>query len=203
MLTDPSPRASRATRQALTVALIEPGRGSSSYQAKNSSSPRLQTLFVMGEETLSSTRAFSRRQSAVLFATAISLISVLLMGHIGSHVDLTSGWWRHQAKLARTRRESYGMGVALWGDGRKDHRLTAGDGVDAGDGPHRNQKTGAEGRPNVDWNPLKRQGLLVWAPGCKGGKRYCSAVTVPGGSSVRGIEIQARSTSRIFFTENS
>jgi hypothetical protein len=41
MLTDPSPRASSTTRQALTVALVKPGRGSSSYQAKNSSSPRL------------------------------------------------------------------------------------------------------------------------------------------------------------------
>src|ERR1039458_1013676 len=39
--TDPSPRASRATRQALTVALVKPARGSRPYQAKNSSSPRL------------------------------------------------------------------------------------------------------------------------------------------------------------------
>ena len=23
---------------------------------------------------------------------------------------------------------------------------------------------GAEGRPSVEWNPLKKQGLLVWAP---------------------------------------
>ncbi|MGA2149008.1 MAG: hypothetical protein ABSH49_29040 [Bryobacteraceae bacterium] len=41
METAPSPRASRATRQALTVALVKPGRGSWPYQAKNSSSPRL------------------------------------------------------------------------------------------------------------------------------------------------------------------
>jgi hypothetical protein len=34
MLTDPSPRASRATRQAVTVALVKPGRGSCSYQVK-------------------------------------------------------------------------------------------------------------------------------------------------------------------------
>ena len=38
---EPSPRASRATRQALTVALVKPGRGSWPNQSKNSSSPRL------------------------------------------------------------------------------------------------------------------------------------------------------------------
>ena len=43
------------------------------------------------------------RQSAALFATAISFISVLLLGHIGSHLDLTSGWPGHQAKLGRVR----------------------------------------------------------------------------------------------------
>ena len=36
--TAPSPRASRATRQAATVALVKPARGSWPYQAKNSSS---------------------------------------------------------------------------------------------------------------------------------------------------------------------
>ena len=41
METAPSPRASSATRQALTVALVKPGRGSRPYHAKNSSSPRL------------------------------------------------------------------------------------------------------------------------------------------------------------------
>src|ERR1035438_10243126 len=42
--TEPSPRASSATRQALTVALVNPGRGSwTDSQAKNSSSPRLYT----------------------------------------------------------------------------------------------------------------------------------------------------------------
>jgi hypothetical protein len=46
---------------------------------------------VIGEETLSRTRAFSLCQSAALFANAISFISVLLMGHIGSHMDITSG----------------------------------------------------------------------------------------------------------------
>jgi hypothetical protein len=39
--TEPRPRASRATRQALTVAFVKPGRGSWPYQSKNSSSPRL------------------------------------------------------------------------------------------------------------------------------------------------------------------
>jgi hypothetical protein len=34
---DPRPRSSSVTRQALTVALVKPGRGSWAYQAKNSS----------------------------------------------------------------------------------------------------------------------------------------------------------------------
>ena len=58
METAPSPQASRATRHAHTVALVKPGRGSWPYQAKNSSSPRLYTRPVIGEETLSSTRRF-------------------------------------------------------------------------------------------------------------------------------------------------
>ena len=41
METAPNPRASRATRQAATVALVKPGRRSWPYQAKNSSKPRL------------------------------------------------------------------------------------------------------------------------------------------------------------------
>jgi hypothetical protein len=60
METAPSPRASRATRQAHTVALVNPGRGASLNHAKNSSSPRLYTRRVIGEETLSSTNRFSR-----------------------------------------------------------------------------------------------------------------------------------------------
>jgi hypothetical protein len=64
METAPSPRGSRATRQAATVALVNPARGSWSYQAKNSFRPRLYTRFVIGEETESRTRDFSRRQSA-------------------------------------------------------------------------------------------------------------------------------------------
>jgi len=58
--TAPRPRASSATRQALTVALVNPGRGSwTDSHAKNSSSPRLYTRRVIGEETLFSTSAFS------------------------------------------------------------------------------------------------------------------------------------------------
>ena len=38
---EPSPRASRATRHALTVALVKPGRGSWLNQAKNSSSAQI------------------------------------------------------------------------------------------------------------------------------------------------------------------
>jgi adenine-specific DNA-methyltransferase len=41
METAPRPRASSATRQAHTVAFVNPGRGSRSYHSKNSSSPRL------------------------------------------------------------------------------------------------------------------------------------------------------------------
>jgi hypothetical protein len=61
--TAPSPRASRATRQALTVALVKPARGSRPYHAKNSSSPRLYTRLVIGELTLSSARDFNRSHS--------------------------------------------------------------------------------------------------------------------------------------------
>ena len=38
---EPSPRDSRATRHALTVALVKPGLGSFPYQETNSSKPRL------------------------------------------------------------------------------------------------------------------------------------------------------------------
>ena len=72
--TELRPRASRATRQALTVALVRPARGSCEYQAKNSSSPRLYTRLVIGEETLSRTSAFSLCQSDALDATTSSFI---------------------------------------------------------------------------------------------------------------------------------
>ena len=53
--TAPNPRVSSATCQAATVALVKPGRGSRLYHSKNSSSPRLYTRFVIGEETESRT----------------------------------------------------------------------------------------------------------------------------------------------------
>src|ERR1017187_2062517 len=119
METDPRPRASRATRQALTVALVKPGRGSWPYQAKNSSSPRLYTRLVIGEETLSRTRVFNLRQSAALFANAISFIWVPLLGHIGSHTDLTSGGTETSTPKRRVRdsapkRALHTATLALW-----------------------------------------------------------------------------------------
>ena len=63
---DPSPRASRHTRQALTVALVKPGRGISWNQHMNSFSAMLYTRFVIGEETLSSTILFSFSQPSIL-----------------------------------------------------------------------------------------------------------------------------------------
>ena len=88
--TAPRPRASSAARQAATVVLVKAGLGSWPYQAKNSSRPRLYTRFVIGEETESRTKDFSRRQSAPLSTSTISFIWNLLMGIIGSRVDLTS-----------------------------------------------------------------------------------------------------------------
>ena len=83
--TDPSPRASSATRHAVTVAFVKPARGSSMYQAMNSSSPRLYTRRVIGEETLSSTSAFNLRHSDALSATTSSVIfRSWLFGNIGS-----------------------------------------------------------------------------------------------------------------------
>ena len=64
---EPRPRASSDTRQALTVALVKPGRGSCRYHAMNSSSAMLYTRRVIGEETLSSTSAFSRLPLRHLF----------------------------------------------------------------------------------------------------------------------------------------
>jgi hypothetical protein len=60
-------RASSATRQAVTVAFVNPaGRGASVNQAMNSSSPRLYTRRAIGDDTLSSTSAFNRRHSGDL-----------------------------------------------------------------------------------------------------------------------------------------
>jgi hypothetical protein len=57
METAPSPWVSRTTRQAHTVDLVNPGRGSRPYHSKNSSRPRLYTRRVIGDETLSSTKS--------------------------------------------------------------------------------------------------------------------------------------------------
>src|ERR1035438_2855624 len=44
-------------------------------------------------------KTVSLGQFAALFANVNSFISLLLMGIIGSHADITSGWRSHQAKL--------------------------------------------------------------------------------------------------------
>jgi hypothetical protein len=59
------PRASSDTRQALTVALVKPGRGACRNHPKNSSSAMLYTRFVIGDETLSSTSVFSFSHPAI------------------------------------------------------------------------------------------------------------------------------------------
>ena len=56
---EPRRRSSRDTRQALTVALVKPARGACWNHPINSSSAMLYTRFVIGEETLSSTRVFN------------------------------------------------------------------------------------------------------------------------------------------------
>jgi hypothetical protein len=71
--TEPSRRASRATRQAATAAFVNPGRRSSVYHAINSSKPRY-TRRVIGDETLSSTSAFSLCHSVVCGTTIKSVI---------------------------------------------------------------------------------------------------------------------------------
>ncbi len=78
---------SGSTRHALTVALVKPGRGAlAGTMRENLLSAMLYTRFVMGELTLSSTRAFSFVHPAI-FCTAIkSSFWILLMGTIGSCV---------------------------------------------------------------------------------------------------------------------
>src|ERR1039457_3047884 len=71
---DPRPRASRDTRQALTVALVKPGPGSWAYQRKNSFNAMLYARFVIGDETLSRTRAVNRCHSVFFSTTAKSFI---------------------------------------------------------------------------------------------------------------------------------
>ena len=56
---DPSPRSSSDTRHACTVALLKPGRGACWNHSINSFSAILYTRFVIGEETLSRTSAFT------------------------------------------------------------------------------------------------------------------------------------------------
>ena len=72
---EPRPRSSREARHALTVALQQlPGRGSSRNHRRNSSSAMLYTRLVIGDETLSSTRAFNLCQFAIFSATIKSFI---------------------------------------------------------------------------------------------------------------------------------
>jgi hypothetical protein len=78
---DPRLRSCSDTRQALTVALLKPGRGSSRNQAINSSSAMLYTRRVIGEETLSSTSAFNFCHSAIFFTTINSFILGPVVGH--------------------------------------------------------------------------------------------------------------------------
>src|SRR5260370_10848057 len=74
---EPRRRSSSDTRQALTVALVKLGRGACWNHAKNSSGAMLYTLFVIGEETLSSTSVFNFCHCAIL-STAIK--SFILVG---------------------------------------------------------------------------------------------------------------------------
>src|SRR5579863_4157790 len=68
---EPRRRSSRDTRQALTVALVKPGRGACWNHAINSFSAMLYTRLVIGEETLSSTSAFNFSHCAI-FSIAIN-----------------------------------------------------------------------------------------------------------------------------------
>src|SRR5580658_7861032 len=78
---DPSLRSSSDTRQALTVALVKPGRGACWNHAINSFSAMLYTRFVIGEETLSSTSAFNFSHSAIFSSTTKSFIFSPFKGH--------------------------------------------------------------------------------------------------------------------------
>ena len=62
---EPRRRSSSDTLHALTVALVKPKRGACWNQARNSFSAMLYTRFVIGDETLSSTRAFSFSHPAI------------------------------------------------------------------------------------------------------------------------------------------
>src|ERR1700693_5003329 len=91
---DPRRRSSSDTRQALTVTFVKPDRGACWNQSINSFSAMLYTRFVIGEETLSSTSAFTSSHRAIFPNTIISFIlGVLLFGIIG-HSNITS-WAGH------------------------------------------------------------------------------------------------------------
>src|ERR1035438_1814499 len=105
-------RSSRDTRQALTVALVKPERGACWNHARNSSSAMLYTLFVIGEETLSSTIAFSFVHPAI-FSTAIKSVIFgsfcsLLLSIIASLVMRTTPLVR-RGHQARKRDRSFGQ----------------------------------------------------------------------------------------------
>jgi hypothetical protein len=78
------------------------GRGASVYQAMNSSNPRLYTLRVIGEETLSSTSAFNLRHSEVLSATTRAFIvksfAARYLAISGANRTLALVGGRHQLK---------------------------------------------------------------------------------------------------------
>jgi hypothetical protein len=101
--TEPGPRASKAPRQAFTVALVNPGRGSWPNHSINSSSPRLYTRRVIGEETESSTSAFSRRQSAARLPTpkcSFFRLSASRQARYWAISDISSVGQGHQAESA-------------------------------------------------------------------------------------------------------
>jgi hypothetical protein len=112
---DPSLRSSRDTRQALTVALVKPGRGSWAYQAKNSSRAMLYTRLVIGDETLSRTRAFIRRHSVPFSTTVKSFILHLLIGSSEAMNTLPSeeGVPQAQEPVAADQQSADGFEVSL------------------------------------------------------------------------------------------
>src|SRR6185436_12179603 len=89
---DPRPRLSRDARHALTVALLNPGRGASRNQSRNSFSAMLYTRRVIGEETLSRTNFLRKFHSAAFSAKTKWFILGPFIGHYRQlcHVDITS-----------------------------------------------------------------------------------------------------------------
>src|SRR5580658_2921127 len=78
---EPSRRSSSDTRQALTVALVKPGRGACWNHAINSFSAMLYTRFVIGDDTLSSTRDFNFSHCAIFSIAINSFIFGPDVGH--------------------------------------------------------------------------------------------------------------------------